>query len=166
VAVNFGRQLHLGGTDVIRRGLPILALMIAACGGGGRGQVAPLPAAETGLRSFLQAAKDSNLTAMAAHWGNVHGPAGATGSPADYQKRMLIIQAWLKDNSFRVLSNEPSSTADNQRVLQVELTRGSCVNVVPFTMIRTGGGDWLVYQFNLEQVGSPGRPCVKPDSTH
>ncbi|MEO8199247.1 MAG: hypothetical protein ABI679_01885 [Gemmatimonadota bacterium] len=148
----------------MKRGLPLVALFLAACGGG-RAQVTPIPAADAALKSFLQASVDSNLTGMAAAWGTSRGAAGVTGIPADYQKRMVIVQTYLAGARFRVLSNDPKLGDANQRILQVELTRPGCVNVIPFTMVRTGNDQWLVNEFDLEKVGPPGRPCGNSDSS-
>jgi len=150
------------------RALVIMGVLLSACGGGS-GQApttAPAPDAEAALQLFLHAVADSNVAVMADHWGNSRGPASRTNNPPDYQKRIVIMQAFLRGTSYRVLSNDPVPGQNNQRVIQVELSRSSCNNVVPFTMIRTGRGEWLVYQFNLELVGSPNRPCAPPDSTH
>lgn len=143
---------------MIRRGLGLVALLLTACGGK-TGQVAPIPEAELGFRSFMQAALDSNFVAMSEHWGTSRGSASETGNPPDYQQRMVIVQAYLRGFRYRVLSNEAVLNYENQRVLQVELTRDNCVNAVPFTMARTGQGRWVVYQFDLEKIGSPVRGC-------
>lgn len=146
----------------MKRGLPLLIILVTACGG--RAQVTPIPAADAALQSFLRAAADSNLAGMAEHWGTSRGAAATTGIPADYQKRMVIIQTYLGGVRFRVLSNDPKQGEVNQRVLQVELTRPNCVNVIPFTMVRTGQDIWLVNEFDLEKIGPPGRPCGTPES--
>lgn len=148
------------------RTLVIMGVLLSACrGSGGPAPTAPAPEAETSLQSFLRAVSDSNVAAMADHWGTSRGAASRTNNPPDYQKRVVIMQAFLRGTQYRVLSNDPVPGQNNQRVIQVELSRYSCTNVVPFTMIRTGRGEWLVYQFNLELVGSPNRPCAPPDST-
>ncbi|MEO8294765.1 MAG: hypothetical protein ABI613_04550 [Gemmatimonadota bacterium] len=146
----------------MKRGLPLLVFVLVACGGG-KGQVTPIPAADASLRTFIQSAVDSNLTAMGEHWGTSRGSAASTGVPADYQKRMAIVQTYLSGIAFRVLSNEPRPGLPNERVIQVELTRPGCVNVVPFTMIRTSHDQWLVNEFDLEKVSRPGRACGASD---
>ena len=140
------------------RSLAVVALLLAACGRRA-GQVAPVPEAEVGLRNFLEAAADSNYVRMSENWGTSRGAASETGNPPDYQQRMVIIQAYLLGIKYRVLSNEPVLNSSNQRTLLLELTRGPCQNTVPFTMVRTGSGRWLVYQFDLEKVGPPNRGC-------
>ncbi|MEP7324355.1 MAG: hypothetical protein ABI836_00275 [Gemmatimonadota bacterium] len=152
------------------RGLVIMGVLLSACGGAsggasGQAPAAPAPAAEAALQLFLHAVADSNVTAMADHWGTSRGSASRTNNPSDYQKRIVIMQAFLRGTQYRILSNEPVPGENNQRLIAVELTRTGCTNQVPFTMIRTGRGEWLVYQFNLELVGSPNRPCAPPDST-
>jgi hypothetical protein len=139
------------------RGFALLAVLLAACGGGA-GQVGPVPEAEAGLRSFLQAAADSNFVAMSEHWGNERGSARETNNPADYQQRMVVIQAYLAGIRYRVLSNHPVANVNSKRVLQVELSRAGCVIMVPFTMARTSS-TWVVNEFDLEKIGNPSRSC-------
>jgi hypothetical protein len=158
VAVNFGGQLHLRRNSVITRSLAVVTLLLTACGGRA-GQVAPIPEAEVGFRNFMQAVADSNFVRMSEHWGTSRGSASETGNPPDYQQRMVIVQAYLRGIRFRVLSNEAVVNFENQRLLTVELSRDNCVNAVPFTMVRTGSGRWIVYSFDLEKVGSPARGC-------
>lgn len=142
----------------MRRSLMVFALLLAACGGR-TGQVTPVPEAEIGLRNFMDAAADSNYVRMSENWGTSRGAASETGNPPDYQQRMVIIQGYLLGIKYRVLSNDPVLNSSNQRVLQVELTRGPCQQTVPFTMARTGSGRWVVNQFDLEKVGPPTRSC-------
>lgn len=147
-----------------RRGLALVVLLLAACGGKA-GQVAPVPEAEAGFRSFMQAAADSNFIGMSQHWGTSRGSASETGNPPDYQQRMVIIEAYLRGIRYRVLSNEAVPGFGNQRLLTVELSRDNCVNVVPFTLARTGSERWVVYQFDLEKIGSPARGCNPAPAT-
>ena len=138
-------------------------VLMAACHSGGAG-VDPAPAADASLRTFLRAASDSDLVAMAGHWGTSRGPAGETRVPPDYQKRIAIMQVYLGHYNSRVVANQPSQDESNQRILQVELSRPGCLKVVPFTMIRAGN-QWLVYRFDLERIGNPQRSCAPSDST-
>jgi hypothetical protein len=141
----------------------IMGVLLGACGGA-KGQVTPSPDAETSLRAFLQAAADSNVAVMAEHWGTNRGSAARTNNPSDYQKRIVIMQAYLRGAQYRLLANEAVPGENNQRLLTVEFSRAGCVSQVPFTMIRTGRGEWLINQFNLELLGSPARACVAQDT--
>jgi hypothetical protein len=101
---------------------------------------------------------DSNLTKMAQLWGSAKGPAGTTHEPVDYERRIAIMQAYLRGAQYRILANDVDPASADQRVLQVELKREHCDKTVPFALIRTGDA-WLINRVDLGAVGSPGRPC-------
>ena len=110
------------------------------------------------MRSFLQGVADSNLAKMALYWGSAKGPAAKTGEPPDYERRMVVMQSYLRRANYRVVSdvNDASPTS---RQLQVELDRGECKRIVPFTAIKSGDGSWIVNQVDLASAGSPTKPC-------
>ncbi len=137
--------------------LPAL-LALAACGGGPSAPVTPANSPAGVVESFMQAVADSNLTRMAQLWGSSGGPSATTRQPADYERRIAIMQAYLRNESHRVLPSTPSGSEARQD-LQVEIRRELCTWVVPFTAIKTGNG-WLVNQVDLTQAGNPARPCA------
>jgi hypothetical protein len=136
----------------------LVAVAMAACGGGQPAGAGPT-SAESSLHAFLQAAADSNVTRMADLWGTSRGPAGQTGAPADYGRRIAVMQAYLKNTQHQILTNDPVNGHSDQRVLQVRLDRAGCTRTVPFTMVWSGS-QWLVYSFDLKDVGNPQRPCT------
>lgn len=107
----------------------------------------------------MQAVADSNVDKMAGLWGTANGPASQTRQPPDYERRIAIMQAYLRNDSFRVTSDVAES--DTRRSLQVELKRKSCTWSVPFVSIRTANGSWLVNQVDLTAAGNPARPCLE-----
>jgi hypothetical protein len=134
-------------------------LALVACGGAGTsGSVAPANSATDAVERFMQAVADSNLVRMAELWGTASGPAARTKVPADYERRVTVMQAYLRNESHRVLPPPPSATEGRQD-LRVELRRELCTWVVPFTAIKTSSG-WIVNQVDLTQAGNPARPCV------
>lgn len=137
-----------------------VALVLAACGGGKPPSTAaaPAPSAERAVQDFMRAVADSNLTKMAQLWGSAKGPAATTGEPTDYQRRVLIMQAYLRGAEYRIMSNDPAPDATGERILQVELKREHCDKIIPFTVLRSGD-IWLVNKVDLGAAGSPGRPC-------
>lgn len=139
----------------------LLLALAAACSSHQTAAVNPAASAEDTLNRFLQAAADSNLAVMSQTWGTERGPAGSTNTPSDYYRRVAIMQAYLAPNHYRIVKNEPVHNQADQRTLQVEFSRKDCTTIVPITMIRTGQGQWLVYQFDLSQIGTPGRPCTR-----
>ena len=133
-------------------------LLLAACGGGSAPQAEPASSATTAVRSFMQAVADSNLEKMAYLWGTANGPAAKTNQPPDYQRRIAIMQAYLRNDSFRITSDVPE-TGDSRRALQVEIKRQSCTWTVPFTAIKIRDGSWIITQLDLAAAGNPARPC-------
>ena len=107
----------------------------------------------------MQAVADSNLAKMATLWGTSSGPAAKTGQPPDYERRIVIMQAYLRNESFRVTSDVPESP--DRRALQVELRRHTCTWSVPFVAVKTADGAWVINQVDLTAAGNPARPCYE-----
>jgi hypothetical protein len=105
----------------------------------------------------MQAVADSNISKMASLWGTPSGPAAKTHQPQDWERRVAIMQAYLKSDSFRVTSDVPES--DIRHALQVEIRRDACTWSVPFVAVKIADGSWLVNQVDLTQAGNPARPC-------
>lgn len=68
------------------------------------------------------------------------------------------MQIYLQNSGHKVLS-ETHGDQPNQRLLQVRFQRGGCVITVPITVVETGDHTWLVNNIDLNQAGTPGRPC-------
>jgi hypothetical protein len=140
------------------------ALLLAACGGGGGAQQAqPATSAAEAVQGFMRAVADSNIDKMASLWGTANGPASKTRQPPDWERRIVIMQAYLSNDSFRVTSDVPDPD-ENRRAQQVEIKRQTCTWNVPFVSIKTRDGSWLVTQVDLTAAGNPARPCVEGDS--
>jgi hypothetical protein len=137
-------------------------LLLAACGGGSSAPPAqPVTSASAAVRSFMQAVADSNVEKMASLWGTAMGPASKTNIPPDYRRRVAVMQAYLRNQSFRILS-DVAQGSENRRAVQVELRRETCTWSVPFVAIKASDGAWLVNQVDLAAAGNPARPCVDP----
>lgn len=137
-----------------------IALLLAACGGGSGAPAAqPAASASEAVRSFMQAVADSNIEKMASLWGTANGPASKTRQPPDYQRRVAIMRAYLRNQSYRITS-DVADPDENRRAMQVEIKRESCTWSVPFVVIKATGGNWLVTQVDLAAAGNPARPCM------
>jgi hypothetical protein len=143
---------------VIQQRWFVAAVFIAACGGSGSPAPAqPVTSAATVVQNFMKAVADSNLATMGALWGTAAGPAAKTNLPPDWYRRVAIMQAYLKNDSFRVTADVPQNDP-NRRDLQVQLKRQTCTWSVPFVAIKSGSG-WLINQVDLTAAGNPARPC-------
>lgn len=148
----------------------VAVLLLAACSGGGTtasAPVAPSPGTARGtVESFMQAVADSNLAQMASLWGTAAGPAAKTRQPPDYERRIVVMQSYLRNESHRLLPSTPSGGGRDE--IQVEIRRELCTWIVPFTVVRLGDNTWVVNQMDLTKAGNPARPCAPgaaPDST-
>jgi hypothetical protein len=149
-----------GETLVIKARALVLAVLLAACGGGSApSTVTPTSSARDAVDGFMQAVADSNLARMADLWGTSAGPAAKTRQPADWERRVAIMHAYLRNESHRVVSDAPAGS-DARHNVQVEIRRQLCTWVVPFTAIRLADGSWIVNQVDLNAAGNPARPCV------
>ena len=143
-------------------GVLVLVALVACGGATGKSPAAPGPVTSPrgAVEQFLQAVADSNLQKMASLWGTAAGPAAKTNQPPDYQRRIAVIQAYLKNEGTAVTGDAPDGSPD-RHLVQVELRRDLCTKVVPFTVIRLADGTWLVNQVDLEAAGNPARPCIQ-----
>ena len=140
-------------------------LLLAACGGGGTAQsTQPVTSAAGVVKSFMQAVADSNLAKMASLWGTANGPASKTHQPPDWERRVAIMQAYLRNDSFRVTS-DVAQTDESRRDQQVVIKRQACTWTVPFVTVKARDGSWVVTQVDLAAAGNPARPCAQGDST-
>jgi hypothetical protein len=128
----------------------------------------------------MQAAADSNIARMAELWGTRAGAAGKTGQPPDYERRLVIMQAYLSGAPYRLVPGgaaqvEPASGGGGEkspgpvddptsRQVVVQLDRPGCLKFVPFQVVKTPDNAWVVNQVDLAAAGHPKRPCT-PEKT-
>lgn len=111
------------------------------------------------VEEFMRAAADSNLTRMAELFGTDDGSAARTGKPADYARRMVVIQAALRG----IVVNAKAETAmgkKNHSLVTTEIAKGGCKVTVPVTAAKAREG-WLVREFDFTAVWDGiNRPCM------
>ena len=137
--------------------LLVCTLLGTACGGGSSSPVVPETGPAGVVDQFMRAVADSNLGGMAELWGTNRGSAAQTHEPPDYQRRVAVMFAYLRGTSAKVLGQTEGS--GGRVVLGVEVRRANCARRVPFTMVRTRAGAWLVTAIDLAAAGTPGQPC-------
>lgn len=143
----------------MRATIVALAIIGAGCGGQqGSAPTTPVASAEQALREFMRAATDSNLTRMSQLWGASAGPAAETRNPPDYEKRLVVMQVFLRADSSKIVSDMPVTGEDNRRKLHVQIFRQGCMKQIPATLLRVKGA-WFVNELDLPSAGNPARPC-------
>jgi hypothetical protein len=109
--------------------------------------------------AFMQAVADSNFAQMGELWGTNQGSAATTNNPGNWLQRVAVMHAYLKGGTHRVIGEEAGLARKDRRQLMVEISRSGCTKTVPFTMVLTKQGSWLVNAIDLNAAGVPGRPC-------
>lgn len=147
---------------VIERRWIVTTLVLAACGGGSAagaaGTVRPANSASSAVTGFLQAVSDSNIDKMAMLWGTAAGPSARTKQPPDYERRIVVMQAYLRHDDSRIVTDAPD-TSPTRHLVQAELRRSACTWTVPFVAIQLADSSWIVNSVDLTTAGNPARGC-------
>jgi hypothetical protein len=115
----------------------------------------PAPAAQNAPRpaldSFLAAVKAQDLQAMSNVWGDKDGSVRASGKMGreEIERREIILMCYFRHDRYRVLNETPG--VDNERVFQVELTKGTLSRTTNF-YLATDGTRWFVRSADMEPV--------------
>ena len=101
--------------------------------------------------AFLGAVRAQDLQAMSGVWGDKNGPVrdAKVMSREDMEQRELYLIRCLKHDSFRVLGDSPA--VDGERIMRVELVRGTVAKSTDFSLARSGDR-WFVRTFALDPV--------------
>ena len=153
-----------------------LLATVAGCGGtAGQAVPAPPPEPARAVEMFLEAAGRRDHTAMARLFGTVDGPIGDRGGTLgcafrkagswirlgercleerEVELRMDVIAGILRHDAYRVRSEGAVAGRGRAAIrVGVDLERGGQGAVeVPFVVVRTKGGAWLVEEVELHRV--------------
>ena len=107
----------------------------------------------------MQAVADSNLSRMAELWGTAGRPRRQDQTAADYERRIVVMQAYLRNDdftrSFRPRHRRSEGRQDRAGRDSAAACTWSCRS--PSSSPVTS---WLVNQVDLTAAGNPARPCV------
>jgi hypothetical protein len=103
------------------------------------------------LDQFLAAVRTQDLQAMSAAWGNKDGPVRDSKimTRDEVERRELILMCYFKHDKYRVIGEQPAM--DNERVMQVELTKGTISRTTNFFLAQ-GRDRWYVRSADMEPV--------------
>ena len=142
----------------------LAALLLSACGGHSgptstAPQMAPSATPESAVRAFIKAADDSNIVQMSQLFGTDKGSAYATHQPADYQRKLEVIQLYLRNIKYTVGRIHPADNDPTHTVVDVIIDRKACSRTMPVTAVQSAKDGWMVNQLDLNTAGNPSRPC-------
>jgi hypothetical protein len=154
--------------------LPIVVLAAAACSSGPQTSAIAPVAAQLSVERFLQAANARDFDAMGRLFGTANGSVMETGSTfgcffskigswfggnactkkTDVELRMDAIASIIRHDDYRIAREEPvAGRSSPARRVIVDLTiDGRRVSAMPFIVVRTSEGRWLVEQVPLERI--------------
>lgn len=164
------------------RALPVWGLVVATLGLTGCTQQIMSPGAmasvgpQLSVERFLQASNDRDLASMARIFGTADGPMGDTGSTfgcffkkigswfgglpcrsrQEVEVQMAAIANILRHDDYRIVGEEQVPGRDHPTMqVSVDLRMGeNTVRAVPFRVVRSGSGQWLVEYVDLERAMS------------
>ena len=141
----------------------LAAASIVACGGH-RANVTPSPATpDQTIDQFLTAVNTQDLDAMALVWGTPRGPEGLVHrfSESDRMQRLTIMQRLLRSDSHMITATDATDPA--RRVVTVAMTQGTRRYAVPFTLVPSRAGGWLIQEIGLDAaMPSAGTGTAQP----
>lgn len=159
--VNFTTALQIAqAPKAVAGGLALL--VFSACGSGSAPGGGPEPVNDPGetIGLFMDAVKAEDLVTMGRLWGTRDGPLVRRIEPVEAQRRLRLMQIYLKHDSYTAVIDEGQAYANNDREMHYRVTvvRQACRPVIPFKLVRSRSG-WLIENVNLAEAGNPARPC-------
>jgi len=154
--------------------LLIVGLASSACSSSSQYTTVAPVAAQLSVERFLQAANDRDFQGMGRLFGTADGAAWDTGSSfgcffkkigswfggsactqkIEVELRMDAIASIIQHEDYRIVREESvAGRTSPARRVYVDLTiQGRAANGMPFVVVQTGGGRWLVEQVPLERI--------------
>jgi hypothetical protein len=102
------------------------------------------------LRGFLAAAKQQDLQAMAALWGDRDGSARGRIPRVTLEQREIIMASCLRHDRYDILGDAPATGGG--RTFVVNLLKPGKVAAVNFDVVPATDSRWYVQKFELEKL--------------
>ena len=106
--------------------------------------------AQAAIRAFMAAAKQQDLQALGAVWGNASGPARDAISREELEKRELIMIRCLRHDRYDIAGDAPNP--GGSRAMVVNLTYKDLSRSTNFVVVRGPANRWYVEKFDLDPL--------------
>src|SRR5215831_1976943 len=106
--------------------------------------------AQGAIRAFMSAAKQQDLQALGAVWGNANGPARDAISREELEKRELIMIRCLRHDRYDIAGDAPNP--GGSRAMVVNLTYKDLSRSTNFVVVRGPANRWYVEKFDLDPL--------------
>lgn len=140
-------------TETLVKTWILLALVAVAACSRGPAPGATLPGAVTPTEAaseFMNAVKAQDLQAMAEVWGDQRGAARDNLERAELERRLLIMQGCYEHDRYQVLTEAPGP--NGERVVRVQITRGTRTKTANFAMARGPSDRWYVRDADFDAI--------------
>jgi hypothetical protein len=108
------------------------------------------PDAQGAVRAFMAAAKQQDLQALGAVWGNANGPARDAIAREELEKRELIMIRCLRHDRYEIAGDAPNPGGSLAMV--VNLTYKGISRSTNFVVVRGPSSRWYVEKFDLDPL--------------
>jgi hypothetical protein len=106
--------------------------------------------ASSAIRAFMAAAKQQDLQALGAVWGNANGPARDAISREELEKRELIMMRCLRHDRYDIAGEAPNP--GGSRAMVVNLTYKAISRSANFVVVKGPSSRWYVEKFDLDPL--------------
>ncbi len=142
--------------------LIIAVALLSACSSAPPAKPAPAPAPvisgnQTGaadpvaaITAFLAAAKQQDIQALGALWGDTQGPARDRMDRAEAEKRELIMICYLKHDRYDIAGDAPNP--GGTRAIVVNMTLGNLTRSANFNVVQGPSRRWYVQDVDLKSL--------------
>ena len=127
----------------------VQVMVLAACFGGGRGGGVPSGAVDSrqAVDAFMKTVKDKDIQAMSLIWGTAGGPARDRIARADLEKREILMQCYLRHDSYVVKGDSPGQ--GGRVIHKVEVVQGPKKRETSVTTIKGPDDRWFVEDVDI-----------------
>jgi hypothetical protein len=102
------------------------------------------------IRGFLSAAKQQDIQALGALWGDAQGPARDRMERAEAEKRALIMMCYLKHDRYDIAGDAPNP--GGTRSVVVNMMLGPLTRSATFTVAQGPARRWYVQDVDLKAL--------------
>ena len=131
----------------------LLVVVVVACSrnpGMGSSMTGAVSSRDAAI-NFVNAAKAQDLQAMGSLWGTSKGAARDNMERSVLESRLIILQPCYVADRVQVL-DETIGTLPTERLVRLQLTRGTRTKNVQFKTVRGPSNRWYVEDVNYEAV--------------
>jgi hypothetical protein len=105
---------------------------------------------QSAVRGFMTAAKNQDLQAMGAIFGDAYGSARDRIGRDELEKRELIMMCYLRHDRYDIIGDAPAPGGG--RAVAVNLTYGPLTRSTNFDVVRGPENRWYVEKFDINAL--------------